>query len=259
MHVIKNKHITAKFNHIRYIAFTMYLIILLLEAGMTQNQNIYQILKYHVVSHNKKLNNKNDGNQLFMTEMFTIIDRYVLYDNNNMFFYIDSVQDSFLRLIYSTDTKPYEISLKKYLLGNNKVQFYGFDIQKQILFDLNNNIYIKYELQREDTIISWKNKTHGSFFDGQCKIEVSKDKSLHFPPISFIIKNIHPIKIESPKIIVRFEKKHKINWIPFRKEFDLIREKLNQVNENTSIKKIQFKDYFIPTLDELIIKDKKSK
>jgi hypothetical protein len=247
----------TKVQLIRYMVITMCLLSVILNDVIAQNKSSYHIPKYRIEYHNRKLTN-NDGSQLLMTEMVTIVDRYVFHEDS-MFFYIDSVQDSFIRLIYSTDRKPVEFPLSNYLVGNNKVQFYGFDLQKQLFYDLNNDSFIKYELEREDTSIIWKNKTNGTLYNGQCKIEVSKDKSLHLPPISFFIKNVHPIKIESPKITVQFEKKYHINWLPFKKEMDIIREKLNQVSENTSIKKAQFKDYFIPTLDELMNKDKKSK
>lgn len=218
------------------MGIAMCLMSVLFNVGIAQNKNSYHILKYRIEFHTRKLTN-NDGSQLLMTEMVTIVDRYVSHDDN-MFFYIDSVQDSIIRLIYSTDRKPAELPLRKYLIGNNKVQFYGFDLQKQLFYDLNNDTFLKYELEREDTSIIWKNKTNGSLYNGQCKIEVSKDKSLHCPPISFVMQNVHPVKIESPKITVQFEKKFHINWLPFKKEMDIIREKLNQVSENTDRKSV---------------------
>lgn len=216
----------------------------------------YVIQKYHVVYSKKQLSeytdHKDGSKRPLISELVTVSNRYVFKDSV-FIFWVDTAQDSYVNLDYNLG-KSYPVSLNKYLIGNNKVQFYGYHTQLKIVYDLNNDSYVKINYTPADTVVKMLNKKTGTFLQKRGELEGVQKKQLFIPPFSFGIPHVYPTTIKSPIRTIQFEKQFYLNSLPFKEEIQTIRNKLIEIEKDldkVQIKESNFKDYFISKKEDL--------
>ena len=138
--------------------------------------------------------------------------------------------DSYINYYHPQRKEPYSIPMTQYLLGSNKVQFYGYHTQFQILYDLNNDTYTQIQFQPTDTLIHWKNKNEATIFSGQCEIKKVQKSYLFVPMFSFVFSKIYPRVIESPNHRIEWVATFYLNSLPFKEQIEEIRNKLTNLS-----------------------------
>lgn len=216
----------------------------------------YVIQNYKEISTKKQLSeytdHKDGSKHLVVNELVVVIKTYVIKDSSFVFF-VDTVQDSYMNLNY-TNGKSYSVPLTQFLIGNNKVQFYGYHTQLKILYSLNNDSYVKINFTPADTVVKMLNKKTGTFLQKRGELEGVQKKQLFIPPFSFGIPHVYPTTIKSPIRTIQFEKQFYLNSLPFKEEIQTIRNKLIEIEKDldkVQIKESNFKDYFIPKKEDL--------
>lgn len=215
----------------------------------------FQVYKFQIVHHTKQIGQykTNDNQAPPVFEAVSVSNSYVLKFGDWVFM-IDTVLDSYLKLYHSPDNKPQEIPMSQYLVGNNKVQFYGYHIQLKILYDLNNDEYIKIQFEPTDTLIHWKNKKEGTFISPHCKIKEVQRSYLFIPKFSFVFSNVYPRVVETPRLSISLVETFYLKNLPFNEQIETIKNKLTNVSSVPSekIKNFEFKHFFLPQIKDIV-------
>jgi hypothetical protein len=221
---------------------------------LTLNAQSFEVYKFQIENSDKKIGQfKNSEGQVPM--VIENVGKKITYVFNDadIVFMVDTMLDAFFNFYYPDRKEPYAIPLKQFLIGNNKVQFYGYHVPTQILYDLNNDSYTKIYFQPTDTLIRWKNKKEATFFSGQCEIKDVQKSYLFIPYFSLGFKQVFPKIVKSPKHRIEWVATYVLKELLFKEQMEEIRKKLtNFSTSHDKIKSFDFKNYFIPDIKESI-------
>ena len=229
----------------RGIVFTMLLAFFSKSVFL---QGSYEIYKYQV--QNKRItSSKFDGkfkgkdtSYATLMEMTTIIDRYVFKDLNYIFT-LDTIRESYIQFTDAIAQKVRKVPLNQLITDREKFKFYVYDIKRKIVCELNDEACYKISFSPGDTLVTWINKKTASILKGKFTLEVTRKIPSLVPPFCYVFERLYALKIKSPKLSIYFDKIIYLPEIPFKDQWNQLKEKIKNVNDKNVPNK-DFNEYF---------------